>query len=97
MIDTIPAGSTYGATMSDVQTAHYETATVEAGGIRIPACPRCGTPNVMPRKVERGTFGKCAGDDCDAWIGYNVSIVAKAFDDRESAKYAFETYIYDDE
>jgi len=26
-----------------------------------------------------------------------VSVVAKAYDSRESAKYAFETYIYDDD
>jgi len=82
--------------MSDVQTAHYERAAVEAGGIRIPACPRCGTPNVMPRKIERASFGECAGDDCDAWLAYDVSITVQAYDERESAKYAFETYIYDD-
>jgi len=78
-------------------TLHFERVSVEAGGIRIPACPRCGCPNVLPRKVERATFGKCAGDDCEAWLAYDVSVVAKAFDERESAKYAFETYIHDDE
>jgi len=83
--------------MSDIQTAHFERVGVENGGIRIPACPRCGTPNVLAGKVERATFAKCANDDCDAWIGYDVSVVAKAFDDRESAKYAFETYIYDED
>lgn len=79
------------------ETAHYERATVEAGGIRIPACPRCGEPNIIPRKLERATFGQCAADDCDAWIAYDVSITAVALDDRESAKYHFETYIHDDE
>jgi hypothetical protein len=54
-------------------------------------------PNVIPRKIERGTFGKCAGDDCEAWIAYDVRLTAVALDERESAKYQFETYIYDDE
>lgn len=83
--------------MSDVETSHFEKAGVENGGIRIPACPRCGTPNVIPYKVERATFGQCAGDNCDAWIAYDVSIIAKAYDNREGAKYAFETYIHDDD
>jgi len=78
-------------------TAVFERVSVEAGGIRIPACPRCGTPNVIPRKLERATFGKCAGDDCDAWLAYDVRVTAVACDDRESAKYRFETYIHDDE
>jgi len=82
--------------MSDPQTAHFERASVEAGGIRIPRCPRCGTPNVIGSYVERATFGPCAGDGCSAWIAYDVSIVAKAYDTREAAKYAFETQIYDD-
>lgn len=78
------------------ETQHFERVSVEAGGIRIPACPRCGQPNVIPRKIERATFGKCAGDDCEAWIAYDVSVTAVALDDRESAKYHFETYIHDE-
>lgn len=78
------------------ETQHFERVSVEAGGIRIPACPRCGQPNVIPRKIERATFGKCAADDCEAWIAYDVSVTAVALDDRESAKYHFETYIHDE-
>jgi hypothetical protein len=78
------------------ETRLYERATVEAGGIRIPQCPRCGTPNVIPRSIERGTFGECAGDDCDAWIAYDVRIAAVACDSREQAKYRFETEVYDE-
>jgi len=76
--------------------AHFERVSVEHGGIRIPACPRCGTPNVIPRKVGRATFGQCAGDDCEAWLAYDVSVVVQAHDERESAKYAYETYIEDE-
>jgi hypothetical protein len=79
------------------KTQHYERVSVEAGGIRIPACPRCGVPNVVSRKIERATFAQCAGEDCDAWIAYDVSVVAKAYDTREGAKYAYETYIESDE
>ena len=77
--------------------AHFERVIVETGGIRIPQCPRCGTPNVLPRKVERATFGQCAGDECAAWLAYDVSVVVQAYDERESAKYAYETYIENDE
>lgn len=80
----------------ETETTHFERVSVENGGIRIPNCPRCGAPNVLPRKVERATFGECANDDCGAWLAYNVSIVVEAHDHRESAKYAFETYIHDD-
>jgi len=52
---------------------------------------------VVARKVERATFGKCAGDDCEAWIAYDVRLTAVAVDTREQAKYQFETYIRDDE
>jgi len=78
------------------ETQHFERVSVEAGGIRIPACPRCGQPNVIPRKVERSTFGQCAAEDCEAWIAYDVSVTAVALDERESAKYHFETYIHDE-
>lgn len=79
------------------ETCVFERVAVEAGGIRIPACPQCGTPNVLSHGIERATFAKCAGDDCGAWIAYDVRITAVACDDRESAKYRFETYIHDDE
>jgi ribosomal protein S27AE len=77
-------------------TAHFERVSVEAGGIRIPQCPRCGAPNVIPRKVERATFGQCAGEECDAWLAYDVSLTVVARDARESAKYHFETHIQND-
>jgi len=78
-------------------TNHFERVSVETGGIRIPACPECGAPNIIPRKLERATFGKCAGDDCEAWLAYDVSVVVKSYDNRESAKYAFETHIESDD
>jgi hypothetical protein len=78
-------------------TTHIERIGVEGNGIRIPACPRCGQPNVIPYKIERATFGQCAAEDCDAWIAYDVSVTAVAYDNRESAKYAFETYIEGDQ
>lgn len=79
--------------MSDV--SHTERVSVENGGLRV-HCPRCGNPNVLARKIERATFAQCSWEDCGAWIAYDVSIVAKAFDEREAAKYAFETEIYDE-
>lgn len=79
------------------ETNVFERVSVENGGIRVPACPRCGEPNVVPRKIERATFGKCAADDCEAWIAYDVRLTAVAFDEREAAKYNFETHIYDDD
>lgn len=79
------------------ETTHFERAGVENGGIRIPACPRCGTPNVIPEVLRRATFGECAGDDCDAWLTYNVAITVVAVDERETAKYRFGTYVRDDE
>lgn len=81
--------------MSD--TSHYERISVEAGGVRIPACPRCGSPLVIDRSIERATFGQCPNGGCGAWIAYDVSVTAVALNDRESAKYHFETYIHDDE
>lgn len=70
------------------ETQYFERVSVEGNGIRIPACPRCGEPNVIRRTVERATFGECANEDCDAWIAYDVALVAKAYDHREGAKYA---------
>jgi len=50
----------------------------------------------MPYTVERATFGQCAGDDCEAWIAYDVRLTAVAVDSKETAKYRFETYIEPD-
>jgi hypothetical protein len=81
--------------MSEIEI--YERVSVESGGIRIPSCPRCGTPNIVSRKVERATFAECANNECDAWIAYDIRVTAVACDTRELAKYRFETYIYDDD
>lgn len=78
------------------ETSHFERIGVEGNGIRA-HCPRCGQPNVIPYKLERATFAQCSWEDCEAWIAYDVSVVAKAYDHREGAKYAFETYIEDDD
>jgi hypothetical protein len=78
------------------ETTHYESIGVEGNGIRIRGCPRCGSPIVIPYSLKRATFGECPDSDCEAWVTYNVSVTAVAFDDRESAKYHFETYIEED-
>jgi len=54
-------------------TAVFERVSAEAGGIRIPACPRCGTPNVIPRKIEQR-------DRLFPWRGRRVTV---GFEGRE--------------
>jgi len=46
--------------------------------------------------VASGEAAALAGDDCEAWLAYDVRLTAVALDTRESAKYHFETYIHDD-
>lgn len=63
-----------------------DSISVQDNGIRLPHCPSCERPIMLPYGLSTGKFGQCPWEDCSAWLAHEVEVTSLAFDSREEAK-----------